>query len=572
MANVAETSQEIPRRSAKFRPPVRRGDPLPSGATIALLSPAYGWLLVAVFLPLLAMLAFSFLTATPLGNKPLAFTINNYLAFERRPYLVGVAWESLKLGLWTTGFCAVLGLPAALALARATQGRLRQTLFLLIILPFWTNGLVRIFSWTMVLREGGILDQMVHVVLPAAPSVALLYSTPAVVIGLVHAYLPYMILTCYLAVAEIEDGVIDAARSLGARPPTVFLTVILPLALPGLVSGAILSLRAGDRRLHGAAHLGRSHRRHDGDGDRGPVHGRLQLAAGCRPFVHDAGRRSLRLRDLLRCLARTARGGRSHLMATLGRGFLGAIIVFLYLPIVVMVAMAFNASELYELPFSPTLHWFRQLARNDRLIDASRNSLLIAIATMVLATAIGTLAALALSRRAFRGRTLLNVLLLPPIAIPWLITGTAMLVFFYWTGIGRGLHAMIIGHVALAIPYVVLVVGTALKTLRADLEEAAMSLGSTPIHAFVSITLPLLAPSIVAAALFAFAVSLDQFVISYFLATPGVSTLPVEIYSSIRKGFTPEINAVSTLLLGVSISLVLVFALLSKPGGNLERR
>ena len=177
-----------------------------------------------------------------------------------------------------------------------------------------------------------------------------------------------------------------------------------------------------------------------------------------------------------------------------------------------MVAMAFNASELYQLPFSPTTHWFQQLADNEKLMAASRNSLLLAIATMVLATAIGTLAALALSRRAFRGRTLLNVLLLPPIAIPWLITGTAMLVFFYWTGIGRGLHAMIIGHVALAIPYVVLVVGTALKTLRADLEEAAMSLGSTPVHAFFAITLPLLAPSIVAAALFAFAVSLDQFV------------------------------------------------------------
>ena len=237
MANVAETSPELARHGSRR---LRRGDPPPAGSTLALLAPAYGWLLVAVFLPLLAMLAFSFLTATPLGNKPLVFTINNYLAFVRRPYLVGVAWESLKLGLWTTGVCAALGLPAALALARATQGRLRQTLFLLIILPFWTNGLVRIFSWTMVLREGGIFDQIVHVVLPAAPSVSLLYSTPAVVIGLVHAYLPYMILTCYLAVAEIEDGVIDAARSLGARAPTVFVTVILPLALPGLVSGAIL--------------------------------------------------------------------------------------------------------------------------------------------------------------------------------------------------------------------------------------------------------------------------------------------------------------------------------------------
>ena len=130
---------------------------------------------------------------------------------------------------------------------------------------------------------------------------------------------------------------------------------------------------------------------------------------------------------------------------------------------------------------------------------------------------------------------------------------------------------MMIGHVALAIPYVVLIVGTGLQTLRADLEEAAMSLGSTPVHAFFSITLPLLLPSIVAATLFAFAVSLDQFVVSYFLSTPGVSTLPVEIYASIRKGFTPEINAISTIFLGVSTALVLIFVQLSKFGGKLDR-
>jgi len=256
----------------------------------------------------------------------------------------------------------------------------------------------------------------------------------------------------------------------------------------------------------------------------------------------------------------------------LGRTYLFAVLAFLYLPIAVMVAMSFNASPLYTLPLVPTLNWYVALAGNDKLIGAGRNSLLIAMATSLLATAIGTLAALALSRREFRGRALLQVLLLPPIAIPWIITGTAMLVFFFWTGIGRGLHAMIIGHVALAIPYVVLVVGTGLQGLRVDLEEAAMSLGSTPIHAFFSITLPLIAPSIIAAALFAFAVSLDQFVVSYFLATPGVTTLPVEIYSSIRKGFTPEINAISTLLLATSMVLILIFASLSKMGGTVERR
>jgi spermidine/putrescine transport system permease protein len=258
-------------------------------------------------------------------------------------------------------------------------------------------------------------------------------------------------------------------------------------------------------------------------------------------------------------------------VVALGRCYLLATIAFLYLPIVVMVAMAFNASALYALPIEPSLRWFAVLADNGPLLAATRNSLVIACATSVIATTLGTLAALALNRRQFRGQSLLRLLLLPPIAIPWLITGTAMLVFFFWTGIGRGIHAMMIGHVALAIPYVVLIVGTGLQTLRADLEEAAMSLGSTPVHAFFSITLPLLLPSIVAATLFAFAVSLDQFVVSYFLSTPGVSTLPVEIYASIRKGFTPEINAISTIFLGVSTALVLIFVQLSKFGGKLDR-
>ncbi len=253
-------------------------------------------------------------------------------------------------------------------------------------------------------------------------------------------------------------------------------------------------------------------------------------------------------------------------MTGLGRALLVAVLVFLYAPVAVMVAMAFNTSDLYTLPFVPSLRWFAALSADDRLIAAARNSVLIAVVTAVVATALGTLAALALSRRTFRGRSLLQLLLLPPIAIPWLITGTAMLVFFFWTGIGRGLHAMVIGHVALAIPYVVLVVGTGLAGLRAELEEAAVSLGATPARAFLTVTVPLLLPSLVAAALFAFATSLDQFVVSYFLATPGVSTLPVEIYSSIRKGFTPEINAVSTLLLGASVGLFAVFAVLTRAG------
>lgn len=259
-------------------------------------------------------------------------------------------------------------------------------------------------------------------------------------------------------------------------------------------------------------------------------------------------------------------------MKSLGRFYLIATLVFLYTPILVMMAMGFNESQLYELPFTFSTRWYDALWDNKILLTAGMNSIIIALITSVLATALGTMASVALSRRTFRGKSLLQLLLLPPIAIPWLITGTAMLIFFYWTGIGRGMHALLIGHVALAIPYVVLVVGTGFRTIRADLEEAAMSLGSTPVHAFFSVTLPLLYPSILGAALFAFAVSLDQFVISYFLATPGYTTLPVQIYSSIRKGFTPEINAISTVLLLGSMTVILIFARFAKPGDTSDKR
>jgi spermidine/putrescine transport system permease protein len=210
-------------------------------AATALLLPTYAWLLLAVFLPLIAMLAFSFMNVAPFGNKPIVWTLRHYRAFADQPYLLGVAWTTVSLALWTTAVSVVLGLLTALAIVRTTTGAWRHVILLLVILPFWTNGLVRVFSWTMVLREGGFLDVILHWVVPGAGSIGFLYSRPAIVVGLVHAYLPYTILTCYVALVAIDESLIEAARSLGARGWTVFWEVILPLARPGLVTGAVLT-------------------------------------------------------------------------------------------------------------------------------------------------------------------------------------------------------------------------------------------------------------------------------------------------------------------------------------------
>ena len=253
--------------------------------------------------------------------------------------------------------------------------------------------------------------------------------------------------------------------------------------------------------------------------------------------------------------------------------YLGLILLFLYVPIVVMAVLAFNRSPLYELPFQFDLVWFRALATNDRLLHAGWNSIYIAILNTIIATALGTMAALAFSRYSFRGRGVMQLLLLPPITIPWLVIGTAMLVFFYWTfptiGLSpRGLHAILLGHVALSLPYVIIVVGARLADFPKSVEEAAATLGATPWQTFWRVSAPIIAPGVVAAALFAFATSFDQFVISYFLAPPGVTTLPVAIYTSIRKGFTPEINAISTIIILVSMGIMLITARFYKFGGE----
>jgi spermidine/putrescine transport system permease protein len=260
--------------------------------------------------------------------------------------------------------------------------------------------------------------------------------------------------------------------------------------------------------------------------------------------------------------------GLTRTLNGLGKLYVGLLLLFLYLPIIIMALMSFNASPFYMLPIEWSTVWYETFFANSQLIAATWNSVLIAVITTIVSAILGTAASLALYRYDFPGKSVLQAALLPPIAIPWLITGTAMLIFFFGVGIGRGLHAIILGHVALALPYVIIVVNARLKTLAPELEEAARSLGANQWQVTRRVTLPWIAPGIIAGGLFAFAVSFDQFVVSYFLATPGQSTLPVEIYAAIRKGFTPEINAVSTIIILLSMAIMLITARFYKFGGE----
>ena len=213
-----------------------RRDALRAGV---LLAPAYLWLTVAVFLPLSAMLFFSFLSAAPFTNADWHVTGLNYAEFLARSIYPDLLGRSLLLAAIVTVACVLIGSPCAYVLARQVKGRAREALFLLIILPFWSNSLVRIFSWAIVLRGNGIIDHTLGALLPFV-SVNLMFSYTAVVIGLVHSYLPYVILTSYLALQAIDESILEAARSLGAPFRTILFRLLLPLSLPGLAAGAVL--------------------------------------------------------------------------------------------------------------------------------------------------------------------------------------------------------------------------------------------------------------------------------------------------------------------------------------------
>ena len=201
-------------------------------AALLLAAPAYLWLLATVLLPLAVMLYFSLLTVAPINGRAADLTLANYAQFFARDFYRTLTWRSLTLGAETTGACFLVGFPTAWVLARLAPGRTREALLVLVVLPFWSNALVRVFSWTMVLRGNGLFSA----VLPGD----LLFTWTAIVIGLVHSYLPYMILTCYLSLAAIDPQLLEAARSLGATRAQAMVRVVLPLATPGILAGSVL--------------------------------------------------------------------------------------------------------------------------------------------------------------------------------------------------------------------------------------------------------------------------------------------------------------------------------------------
>jgi len=233
---------------------------------------------------------------------------------------------------------------------------------------------------------------------------------------------------------------------------------------------------------------------------------------------------------------------------------------FLYLPILILVVYSFNASRLVTVWGGWSLRWYEEFFNDHAMIEAAWMSMRVAVASASIATLIGTLAAVALSRgESFKGRTLFSGMLYAPLVMPEVITGLSLLLLFVALNAERGFWTVTIAHTTLTMCFVAVVVQSRLASLDRSLEEAAMDLGCDPVRAFVMVTLPLIGPAIAAGWMLAFTLSLDDLVIASFTTGPGSATLPIRIYSEVRLGVKPEINAICTMVIGF-IAVVIVSA------------
>ncbi len=250
---------------------------------------------------------------------------------------------------------------------------------------------------------------------------------------------------------------------------------------------------------------------------------------------------------------------------TLVRFYTFLVYIFMFAPIVAVILLSFNPKQFGSFPMEGfSFKWYVQLVQNRTIMMAFQNSLILGSLTAVLTTAIAIPAAMAFVRYEFPGKNGINTLLLTPIMIPEVVLGVALLLFIRWLQQPKSFLLLLIGHVVITLPYVLLVVQARLVGIKREYEEAAMSLGASPFQTFLSVTLPLLTPAIFAGMLFSFTISFDDVTATLFWATATNQTVPVKIFGMLRNSISPEINALGTVMIVLTITIPLLAGYLSR--------
>ncbi|SEO18824.1 spermidine/putrescine transport system permease protein [Salinihabitans flavidus] len=238
---------------------------------------------------------------------------------------------------------------------------------------------------------------------------------------------------------------------------------------------------------------------------------------------------------------------------------------FMFLPVAVVVLLSFNASQFGSFPMTGfSFRWFVELANNDAILRAFRTSVTLGLMTAVISTTLGVLASLALVRYKVPGTNMISTFLIAPILVPEVVLAVALLLFLNFLGINKSFTLLLFGHVIFTLPFVILVVQARLVAIKRDVEEAAMSLGASPVQTFFQITLPLMLPAVLAGGLFAFTISFDDITGTLFWKPGGVETVPTQIFAMLRNSISPEINALGTVMILLTVGLPLLGAAIAR--------
>ena len=606
------------------------------------------WLVAVFLVPMAMLVVFSFYVNIPGGSYRPGFTLDNYARFlavnvstgwppiEVNLYLRQL-WLTIEISLVTAFVSLALGYPIAYYLARMDRPWLRSLLLLTIVSSLWVTYVIRAYAWQVILASGGILSSMGVFFGVLAEPRSFYPGYWGLIVGMVYVFLPFMILTLYSSIRNIDGELLEASKNLGAGPTTTFRRVTLPLSKNGIVSGTalvfILALGAyvmprllgssSERTLpvlieaqimgeqnypFGAAmsiglivvvlaflwvlvrvtNLTAASLGGDEVIESDGSHGDTAAPDGGRPDSPAYDRPSglgTRVRGGVGAIASTvgltraasAVGShvdgaisrvdartRERVIWTASRLYVAAVTLFIAVPLAIIIAVSVTPEQFLTFPPGGiSAQWYVDFFTSPSWIIAFLNSLGIAAAVAVLATTIGGSLAFALDRYGYRWSAILGTFGVLPILVPPVIVGVAFLIFFLQLGLAGSRLSIVVAHGIFYAPFPFILIAQGLDELDRTFEEAAMNLGASPIRTIRTITYPLLRANVVAGALFAFILSLNEYIIAWLLSLFLVDTIPIQIFNSLRYGYSPTIAAASVVFIGITVVVMVAIDRLS---------
>ena len=599
---------------------------LKRNAKYYILSYPLAWLVFVFLVPLGMLFMFSFWVHVPgTGYEP-GFTLENYTRFFTSIY-VDQLWVTLELALVTALASLALGYPLAYYLARIDRPVLRNVLLITIVSSLWITYVIRAYAWQVILASRGILSSLGVATGVLETHQAFYPCYWGLVVGMVYVFLPFMVLSLYSSIRNLDGELLEASKNLGAGPLRTFRKVTLPLTKNGIASGTslVFILALGSYllpRLLGtpaqrtlpvlieqqvmsesnypfgaamsimlilvmllflwaivrianvsAANIGAGDALSDDDepavsasSGLSSVRGLLGSASAAVGLTAVYDRVTSTLSDVV---ASVDSGTRESVIGATFRAYVAAVMVFIGAPLAIIVAVSFTPEEFLTFPpggFS--MRWYVEFFTNPAWVRSLVNSLTIAAGAALLATSIGGILAFTLDRFDYRFGALIGMFGVMPILVPPVIIAVAFLVFFLQIGLTGSRVGIAVAHGIFYAPLPFILITQGLGELDRTYEEAAMNLGASPVRTIRTVTYPLLRANVVSGALFAFILSLNEYIIAWLLSLFLVKTIPIQIFNQLRYSYPPTIAAASTVF--ILLTVVVMTAIDRLSGGIWE--